>query len=434
MSRFWAATPSRGGDALSSLPLSWDSADRSLDALSGQVGTFIRAGIGGAMIDAAGRVAHARHSQARWDVVRDPITGRTRPGLLLEPARTNLVVRSEDFSTGWSDIGTPTLVAASLTAGDLVLSTLGDDNGAGLEGKSQVVPFTGNAVKGVSLFVAPGTSTSSVLRLRDTTAAANRLLAAITWSGTTPVVTMTTGVFIGQRELAEGIWELRFQTTSVTAANTNQIEIYPATTAALATANTGTIRVGGVAAYSSQIARDYLKTVGSAVAASAETLTWPFLLPRRRIWMYLALTELGGNLQEGGSAGLASVGDILGTGAGFYNSSLSARYAGFHNLGGSAITIASLIPGSYGDLVELLLTMTAAGRPSITVARNGVVIGTQTAGSDPADMTTPYTGAIARLGSFADATYVSGGAAYHALKVGEYGLSTPTLERARGYR
>lgn len=200
-------------------------------------------------------------------------------GYLAEGARTNLCQRGEDFSTVWTDVGTPTLSAATTTNGALSLSTVGDDSAAALEGKIQTVVFTGDAVKAISLYVKKGTSTSSVIRVRDTSAPADRLLAAITWSGSVPVVTMTTGTDLTgtpEQHGSTGIYRLSFATSGVTAANTNSLQIYPATDAALATANVGTIEVGGVQAEDALFPSSLIRTPGSAtVTRNADVLTYP---------------------------------------------------------------------------------------------------------------------------------------------------------------
>lgn len=188
-------------------------------------------------------------------------------GYLSEGARTNLCQRGEDFTAVWTDVGTPTLTAGTTTNGALSLSTVGDDSAAALEGKIQTITFTGDAVKAISLYVKKGTSTSSVVRVRDTSAPADRLLAAITWSGTTPVVTMTTGTDLTgtpEQHGSSGIYRLMFATSSVTAANTNSLQIYPATDAALSVGNVGTIEVGGVQAEDAAFPSTLIRTPGSA--------------------------------------------------------------------------------------------------------------------------------------------------------------------------
>jgi hypothetical protein len=177
-------------------------------------------------------------------------------------------------------IGTPTRTPAALTIGDLVLDLIGDDAAGTLEGYSQDIPFTGDALKAVSLVLAAGTGTSTVVRLRDITAGADRLLATITWAAGVPTVTMTTGEKAGEPvALASGAYRVGFQTTSATAANTNSLQVYPATDAALAVANTGTVYAGGVQAEDAPFPSSYRKTTTATVARSADSLTYPALWP-----------------------------------------------------------------------------------------------------------------------------------------------------------
>lgn len=166
-------------------------------------------------------------------------------GYYPEVANTNLVLQSEDFSTTWTAVGTPTRTGNAKQCGFIKLDLIGDDDATAIEGYTQVVTFTADGVKSRSFFFAQGTSTSSVLRIRDTTAAADRLLAAITWTAGIPTVTMTTGTLIGAFARGNGVWHVEVLTTAVTAANANQVECYPATDAALAVANTGNMYWGG---------------------------------------------------------------------------------------------------------------------------------------------------------------------------------------------
>lgn len=433
---FRAGVPTRVPDRLSSLLLHWNSNDQSVDALSGQAGSFERTTLGGAMVDALGNVWQSVRRQPRWEMVLDAATGRYRPGLLLEPAKQNLIFPSEDFSA-WTNIGTAD-VATGVLHGDLQLIAINDNAAGTLEGRSKTVAFGSTAVKFLRVTVHQDSSTSSVIRLRDTTASANRLLATITWNGDgSPAVAMTTGVFIGSRYLpSQGSWELLFQTTSVTHTNTNQVEVYPATTSALATSGTGTIQMGGIGVYDAVVPRSYLKTTGSPSASSlGESLSWPFPFPRRRIWLYLDFTEQGSYLLQGAGSGYCALGVISGTGVGIYPSSGAPGYSCFHYVGGSGAA-ASVVGsyGTYGQRVEVLVTMDATGKPTIEIAKDGVSIGSSTGGSSPADMTTALTNATAYLGAFgASATHVVGAAAYHCLKAGEFGLGTPTLAQARRY-
>ena len=172
--------------------------------------------------------------------------GAVGPGILLEDARKNACLQSEDFGTTWAAVATPTRTPAADTGSGVTLDLIGDDNAGAAEGYSQVIAFTGNAVKAVSLFVKQGSSTSSVVHLPDSSVPATRLLCAITWSGGLPVVTMSTGTLEGYDTLAGGVFRIRLVTTAVTAANTNTLFVYPANTTAGDATRTGQIYAGGV--------------------------------------------------------------------------------------------------------------------------------------------------------------------------------------------
>lgn len=200
-------------------------------------------------------------------------------GGMFEGLRTNRCVRSQSFGSDWSAVGTPTRSAATTILGVCQLDTIGDDAAGTLEGYTLAVTFVGDAVKSVAVAVKKDTSTSSVIRLRDGTAAADRLLAVVTWSGTVPVVTMTTGGDLTgtpQQIGTSGVYILNFLTTAVTAASANQLEIYPATDAALSVGGTGNIQIGMVQEEDGTFASSPIITTGSAVARNADVLTYPF--------------------------------------------------------------------------------------------------------------------------------------------------------------
>lgn len=290
----------------------WRAADLDLTAVTGHAPTFARASASGATADRAGKVVRWPYHQPGWDMVLNSVTGLYEPTLRLEGTRTNLCLQSENFGTTWVAIGTPTRTAAAKTIGDLVFDLLGDDSATVVAGYQESVTFTGDAVKAVSLHLAAGTSTSTVVRLRDTTAGADRLLATITWAAGVPTVVMTTGVVAGSPvALASGVYRFGFQTTSVTAANAHQMEAYPATTAALAVANTGTVYAGGVQVENAPMPSSYIKTTTGTVARTGEALSYPALWPMQanETW-YLRMArpswaDLAGTL---GSAWIASRG------------------------------------------------------------------------------------------------------------------------------
>lgn len=267
--------------------------------------------------DRDGRVVTLVSNQPAWGAAYNSDTGLYESVIDCGNGTTNRCLRSEDFGTTWAAVGTPTRTAAALTCGDLVLDLIGDDAAGTLEGYTQTVTFSGNAVKAVSVFVAQGTSTSAVIRLRDTTSGADRLLARLQWSSGAPSITMTTGTYLGATTCYGGVYRLQFQTTSVTAANTNSIQIYPATTAALATTNTGTLYCGGVQCENAIWPRSYVKTLGSVVTTNYDSILATCTWRPQDFTLYVRLArpawaDASGTLADAGICWLGN-----GAGAGF---------------------------------------------------------------------------------------------------------------------
>ena len=274
--------PSRGfrrtRERASGLLFAFGVDDLSTDLPTGQTLSLTRAS-GRTVYDASGRVQSIAHSQWPWSMQYNSTAAVWEPVLDLQPTTTNLCLQSENFGTTWAAVGTPTRTAAATTCGDLSLDLIGDDASGTLEGYTQTVTFTANAVKAVSLFLKAGTSTSTVVRLRDTTASANRLLAVITWASGVPTVTMTTGTSFGTIACYGSVYRFLFQTTSVTAANTNSLEVYPATTSALAASGTGTVYAGGVQAENAVAPGSYRKTTTATASNTGDLVSATVVVP-----------------------------------------------------------------------------------------------------------------------------------------------------------
>lgn len=273
---------------------------------TGQTLTFDRAA-SRTVFDSVGRVATIVYDQPSWSSVYNSTDGVWEPVLDIASQKTNVCLQSENLGTTWAAISTPTRTAAAATCGDLVLDLVNDTSAAALQGYSQAVtPSGGNGTKGVSLFMKAGTSTSSVVRVRDTTASANRLLATITWSSGVPTVTMTTGTHCGTVACYNGVYRFLFQTTTWTVANTTQIELYPATTSALAVANTGSAYFGGIMVESDTFpAGTYLKTTTTSALSADDTPTTTIDWPPQNCTVYARFSRpawLSGTAPSGSTA------------------------------------------------------------------------------------------------------------------------------------
>lgn len=206
--------------------------------------------------------------------------------LLLESSRTNICLQSQDFGTTWTPNGTPTRSAAAKTCGILTLDLIGEDSAGAVEYYTQVVTFTGDAVKALAICVAEGTNpaaSGSQFGLFDSTAGTYRLKGTLTWASGAPVVVMANGTHLRTVTLASGVYRLEFQSTSVTAANNNVIEVVPAAVSG----EQGNLYAGGVQAEDATYPSSYIKTTTGAVTRAADSLTFPIGFAPQDLTVYL---------------------------------------------------------------------------------------------------------------------------------------------------
>lgn len=301
-------------------------------------------------------------------------------GYYPEVLSTNLVLQSENTGVTWAAIATPTRTAAALKCGNIALDLLSDADAGTADGYSQTVTFTGNAVKAVSCYIAQGTSTSSVIQLNDTTAVADRLMAAVTWVNGIPTVTMTTGTLLGVFPKANGVWRVEMLTTAVTAANVNSLRLYPATTAALAVANTGNAYFGGVMAEdSTDRCSSYIPTTTATVSRNAELMTTP-----TGAWFNAAASSLVAKVVTGAGLGaahwIASLNDATTT-------ERSLIYQNTGGAGGCNVTDNNVIqanisagafPASTAGAIAAAITLN-----DVALILNGAVVGTDASATMP---------------------------------------------------
>jgi hypothetical protein len=291
---------------------------------------------------------------AAADTARDGQYAGGDRALKLEGASTNLITYSEDFSN-WSETGTPTSSGTeSDPEGGSTAYLLGDDDGASVEEFFLDPNFTVDDEGAVSLYVKEGDTSAaggSQIRLRDTSAPADRLDANITWSNAAPSVSMTTGTLLLTETLDDGWYRLHFQTTTLVEANTNRLQIRPAEVSA----QTGDIRVWGVQAEDLEFPTSYIPTAGATVTRNADALYFSWPHSPQASTLYVKLTERGTVLADAllvvlyvapGTVGASTRRAIV------YNSN-SALYRGFLHNGTSSQTTLLTSQSSIGDTVEL---------------------------------------------------------------------------------
>lgn len=175
---------------------------------------------------------------------------------------SNVCLRSEDLAN-WTPVGTPTLSTAHTSTG-ISLDLLGDDSAVALEAVQRSVAFTGNGTKPISVYVRAGSSGFSAIQVSDASAGQVRLFALVTWSNSVPSVNATTGTYQGYEIHGNGVFRLLLTTTAVTAANTNNIILYPACDAAADVSLTGTLYIGGIQAEDGTTHTPYINTTTAA--------------------------------------------------------------------------------------------------------------------------------------------------------------------------
>ena len=232
--------------------------------------TFTRASTG-TFFDSAGVLTSAANNAPRFDYNPSTLAAR---GLLIEEARTNLVLQSENFATTWGQSGSPTVSTNTTVAPDN--TTTGDTIGSTATGSYvfQSITFTGDGTKAFSIFIKQGTSTVNRLFVRDTTAGINRGLTDVTWTVGVPSVVVTNGSLLSLTQLSNGWYRVQVAVDSVVAANSNQLRIQPDTAT-----GTGTVILWGAQLENGAFPTSYIPTTTTALTRAADVASVNTLSP-----------------------------------------------------------------------------------------------------------------------------------------------------------
>lgn len=334
--------------------------------------------------------------------------GVLRPYARLEgPAYTNLV--TPDDVTAWTDVGTPVITSSvSDPAGGTAAYRIADDSGAAAEYKARTVAFTGDAIKSLVFVVREATMATSgvqILRLRDDTAVAERLVLEISaWVAGAPTVSATTGTYLGKLYVGDGYWAIYGQSTSVTAANTNVVHVLPAATSAA----TGSIDVYRVNAYNAEVPPFSVLSASAVKGAEAFSDSFPYT-PQQ-------LAAMGGatlyvDFIEGMYPNWATEGGVPTVLAGASNAGLTGAYLLLYRVTSSdsyridhtnVSTVGSAVDlnPTRGDRIQLAAQFNKDGSVRLIGRKNG---GSDTTGSTssavtPASSFGAGTGQTIRLG------------------------------------
>lgn len=318
------------------------------------------------------RQASTNRARISWDDDDEDGVFET-PALLLEaPEFINLV--SSDDITAWTDDGTPVVTSSiSDPAGGTGAYRIADDNGAALEAKYRTVTFTGDGVKVVVFAVREATMATSGtqdLVLYDATAAATCLRLAISaWVSGEPTVSAGTGTLLGSWYVGNGYWAIAGLTTSVTAANTNQAHVQPASTAAA----TGSIDVYRVNAYNATSAPRSI--LNASATKAVESLTFPWVhKPRQAMSGHTRCRELEAptwTTETAVDRRVVAIGASAGTAPllALFRPAGGDSYTFRHDNGVTGVEATVDISPSWGDLIDLFWWFYADGSVNIAARK-----------------------------------------------------------------
>jgi hypothetical protein len=300
-------------------------------------------------------------------------TGGTLPirTLLLEPQRTNLCIRSEEFDT-WTDSNTCNVSADAIaapdgaTTADLLTST----QIASLRRRS--ITFTADGEKCVAVFLKAGTSGRTVIRLRDGTAVVDRHQVRVTWTAGVPALSTATGAgtLYPVEALANGWYRILFSATGIVAANTNLFDVFPDDLA-----GTGTVYAWGAQAENAVVPSSYIPTTTATVTRNADSLYFPFTAPPQAMTVYVRGVEQA----RPSSASPVDLGIVyIGSGTSgvdprflMRRSTSGAGYLVSHD-NGVTPTSTGLVGAAAvrGDLIELRTVLASSGAVTIGASIN----------------------------------------------------------------
>jgi hypothetical protein len=301
-------------------------------------------------------------------------TGGTLPirTLLLEPQRTNLCIRSEEFDT-WTDVNTCNVSADAIaapdgaTTADLLTATVTASS------RRRDVTFTADGEKCVAVYLKQGTAAANRVLLFDTTAATNRHLVTVTWTAGVPALSTASGAgtLYPVESLTNSWYRILFSATGVVAANTNNVRVFPDPLGA----GTGTVYAWGAQAENAVVPSSYIPTAAATVTRNADSLYFPFTAPPQAMTVYVRFC-----VQDSANVAPSTTSRIVHIGAqtqttdaslALFRSTSAAGYRFLHDPATLTQTGSVGTTAIRGNVVELRGVLSAAGAPQIGASING---------------------------------------------------------------
>lgn len=224
--------------------------------------TFTRSGATATRVNSAGLIESVAANTPRFDY--DPVTLEPK-GLLIEEARTNLLLRSEEFDSASWVKSNASVTADSTAAPDG--ATTGDTLTASAASGElrQDITLTANTGYCFSVFLKAGTSTQSRLIMFDVTGADTQANATIAWSAGVPSVSSSTYTSSEIVEYGNGWYRFIGTWTSDASNTSHRVILRPDSSA-----GTGTIIVWGAQLEAGSYATSYIPTTTATVTRNAD--------------------------------------------------------------------------------------------------------------------------------------------------------------------
>lgn len=311
---------------------------------------------------AAANVARDSH------YVKNPVSGLYERALLIEGAGTNLVTQSENFGA-WSLGGTPVRTPGQADpAGGTAAYLLQDDDATAAEQVYLATTFAGDGTKAVALFLKAGTAARTEFGIFDLTANTVRVRVRATWTAGVPTLTIAggAGTLYPVEDWGNGWYRLAASATGVVAANTNWVQISPASAASVT--DVGTVYAFGVQAENATFASSYIKTTGATATRQADNLSRSMPLAPQTLTAYARIVERGTVLSS--PARVFQVGKSDNTSPRLILSN-QGTYQWLHGTSAGVVSINAAATPSVGDLVEFRCLLFADGSVQMGQTING---------------------------------------------------------------